>query len=76
MRLCNVYKKQLCANEEASKLFLCNSFILFPQSFQKAAVLVTELSYLLKLEGFDLGNGILTIDDFMDKFEAVIKNEH
>lgn len=37
---------------------------------------VTELSYLLKLEGFDLGNGILTIDDFMDKFEAVIKNEH
>ncbi len=37
---------------------------------------VTELSYLLKLEGFDLANGILTIDDFMDKFEAVIKNEH
>lgn len=34
---------------------------------------VTELSYVLKQKGIDLGNGILTIDDFMDKFEAVMK---
>lgn len=33
---------------------------------------VTELSYILKQKGVDLGDGILTTDDFMDRFKAVI----
>ena len=34
---------------------------------------VTELAHILKQEGIDLGNGILTIDDFIDRFKAVIE---